>query len=632
MVGGALRLQPAPVLQSNTGSPLRIGRHGPAFTKESSLAAPRWCASASPVYPHAHDSASASASASTPAPARRCGGFVAKVKPAELWNPATEEEDPRRLAGPKRGSSWVGSRVRLRVARGGADVQPADSSRYYRQVHAKHRLEAVAAAGRARRRKLGSHGHASQLAEMIERSICSPISPRRRLTFPSAARVLPPEGKSDVTAAEGKLQQQCPSEPRPSGSPTPVVLPLVLQKAGPAAAAQPSVAAEPGARMGTNVTKAPAKDGWARRRVGAAAKTHPAPSSWQEQARLAVVAVATMVESEELVAAAVAAALAPREEGEVTGEGGETTNPVAEQLYVHLEAAYHAEEAHQAAEACCAAEALQAAEACCAAEAHYAAEACYAAEATPPGPCSGHGALHTAESSHQSYYRESSPTSPTNRGIGGSPGCQQHRGIVGIAASSASVAVAHVSVAQRHEAASDVPAAVATYLTVPTELVLTPQDRCAPFKLDAALGAALDAGDEDFEGAISAMELELEIESLQDRVRLNPSCFQSLNALGGSSQSGLYRRRIIENGQVTCGSKLCTTAQLWMAAARRAAELAPGPEEACACRASLSFAKQCFAREWASVRDNAGGNDSFVKWLDAHESLTGARGSLRPSA
>ena len=142
------RLQPAPVLQSNTGLALRIGRQGPAVTKEPSLGAPRWCASAYPVYPHAHASASASASASTLAPARRCGGFVAKVRPAELWNPATEEQDRRLLAGPKRGSSWVGSRVRLRAARGG-DVQPDDSSRYYRQLHAKHRLEVAAAAGRA---------------------------------------------------------------------------------------------------------------------------------------------------------------------------------------------------------------------------------------------------------------------------------------------------------------------------------------------------------------------------------------------------------------------------------------------------------------------------------------------------
>ena len=179
--------------------------------------------------------------------------------------------------------------------------------------------------------------------------------------------------------------------------------------------------------------------------------------------------------------------------------------------------------------------------------------------------------------------------------------------------------------AQRHEAASDVPT-VASYRAAAE---LMPRDRCGPFILDAALGAALDAGDAEPGGEISAMELEGAIRQLEGAVRLNPSCFQSLNALGGGSQSGLYRRRIVENGQVACGSKLCSTAQLWMAAARRAAELAPGPEEASACRESLSFAKQCFAREWVSVCDNAGGNDSFVKWLDAHESLTGARGSRR---
>ena len=142
------------------------------------------------------------------------------MKPARV---RSEEEETlglanlgllRSLAGPKRRSNLVGSKVSLLRPARGAEVRPADSekghTRYDRQVCAKHRLEAKAAAGRARKKQLAAASHLPEAppqlvesprfcrglqrresrSEFIEPSQLAE-SPRCRLAFPSAARVLP---------------------------------------------------------------------------------------------------------------------------------------------------------------------------------------------------------------------------------------------------------------------------------------------------------------------------------------------------------------------------------------------------------------------------------------------------------
>ena len=158
--GGALgqRLQPfapsklaivTPRLVPTSSLPTH--HQGPVHPKEASFgAAPRWCASAYPsLYPHAHTSAFTSMLP------RRHVKLASSMGTAK---PAGSDEEPR-LAGPKRpprpSVSWVGARVGLQVTgvKGAEERPPRDPTRYFSQLHAKHRLEAAVVAGRAARRR-----------------------------------------------------------------------------------------------------------------------------------------------------------------------------------------------------------------------------------------------------------------------------------------------------------------------------------------------------------------------------------------------------------------------------------------------------------------------------------------------
>ena len=107
---------------------------------------------------------------------------------------------------------------------------------------------------------------------------------------------------------------------------------------------------------------------------------------------------------------------------------------------------------------------------------------------------------------------------------------------------------------------------------------------------------------------------------------LDPTFFKAYHALGAGYKGGLYRRRIVDNGQTSEG----LTAQLWASAALTALEMAPiGSEEAQQSREAVELVQAAFAGNYQNVVERANGCDTFVKWLNAHNQMMAARRANR---
>lgn len=151
----------------------------------------------------------------------------------------------------------------------------------------------------------------------------------------------------------------------------------------------------------------------------------------------------------------------------------------------------------------------------------------------------------------------------------------------------------------------------------------TPDDHVVPFNLAVCLEES------DVEGAIVALERTLKLE---------PTFYQAYYALSAGYNGGLYRRRIIANGQLSEG----LSAQLWASSALTAARLAPrGPEaseERSNIQAALEKIKAAFQMNYKNVVERMDGtvtprhvdvafNDcnSFARWADEHNRMMAAR-------